>query len=94
MLLGVYFNIGINSYLIDAIIGLSVVYRRWTISAPFSAGSASSRYQGGHADLRLLPRLRAVSKIIDYISPDGLLPNLIAFNVGVEIGNCWPCPPF
>ena len=27
MLLGVYFNIGINSYLIDAIIGLSVVYK-------------------------------------------------------------------
>lgn len=27
------------------------------------------------------------SKIMDYeISPDGLLPNLIAFNVGVEIG--------
>ena len=25
MLLGVYFNIGINSYLIDAVIGLSVV---------------------------------------------------------------------
>lgn len=27
MLLGVYFNIGINSYLIDAIIGLSIVYK-------------------------------------------------------------------
>jgi hypothetical protein len=27
------------------------------------------------------------SKIIDYeISPDGLLPNLLAFNVGVEVG--------
>ncbi|MGA0534225.1 HupE/UreJ family protein, partial [Hansschlegelia sp. KR7-227] len=27
MLLGVYLNVGINSYLIDAIIGLSVVYK-------------------------------------------------------------------
>lgn len=27
MILGVYFNVGINSYLIDAIIGLSVVYK-------------------------------------------------------------------
>ena len=27
MLLGVYFNFGINSYLIDAIIGLSIVYK-------------------------------------------------------------------
>ncbi|OZA13484.1 MAG: hypothetical protein B7Y02_05990 [Rhodobacterales bacterium 17-64-5] len=27
------------------------------------------------------------SKILDYgISPDGLVPNLLAFNVGVEIG--------
>jgi len=34
MLLGVYFDIGINSYVIDAIIGLSVVYK--------AAGLASS----------------------------------------------------
>ncbi len=27
MLLGVYFNVGINSYIIDAIIGLSIVYK-------------------------------------------------------------------
>lgn len=27
MLLGVFFNIGLNSYIIDAIIGLSVVYK-------------------------------------------------------------------
>ena len=27
------------------------------------------------------------TKILDYkISPDGLLPNLLAFNVGVEVG--------
>src|SRR3546814_2405411 len=27
MLLGVYFNVGINSYMIDAIIGFSIVYK-------------------------------------------------------------------
>lgn len=35
----------------------------------------------------LLHGFGLASKIIEYdISPDGLLPNLLAFNVGVEIG--------
>jgi hypothetical protein len=42
MLLGVYFNVGINSYIIDAIIGLSVVYKALDNVARISAGSASS----------------------------------------------------
>ena len=35
MLLGVYFNIGINNYIIDAIIGLSVVYKAMDNMAAF-----------------------------------------------------------
>ncbi len=88
MLIGVYFNFGINSYVIDAIIGFSVVYKaldnlgafpRWFGVQP-STKAATLIFGFLHG-------FGLASKIIDYnISPDGLVPNLLAFNVGVEIG--------
>jgi hypothetical protein len=88
MLLGVYFNVGINSYLIDAIIGLSIVYKaldnigayqRWFGFQP-NTKAATLIFGFFHG-------FGLSTKIIEYdISPDGLIPNLLAFNVGVEIG--------
>jgi hypothetical protein len=88
MLLGVYFNVGINSYIIDAIIGLSVVYKaldnvgayqRWFDFQP-NTKAATLIFGFFHG-------FGLSTKIIEYnISPDGLIPNLLAFNVGVEIG--------
>ncbi len=88
MLLGVYFNVGINSYIIDAIIGLSVVYKaldnlgayqRWFGFQP-NTKAATLVFGFFHG-------FGLSTKIIEYdISPDGLIPNLLAFNVGVEIG--------
>ncbi len=88
MLLGVYFNVGINSYLIDAIIGLSIVYKaldnigayqRWFGFQP-NTKAATLVFGFFHG-------FGLSTKIIEYnISPDGLIPNLLAFNVGVEIG--------
>ena len=88
MLAGVYFGWGVNSYLIDAIIGLSVVYKaldnlgayqRWFGVQPNT--KAATLIFG------LFHGLGLATKIIDYeIAEDGLLPNLLAFNVGVEIG--------
>ena len=88
MLLGVYFNIGINSYLIDAIIGLSVVYKALDNLGAFQ------RWFGFQPNTKIATLVFGLfhgfglaTKIIEYeISPDGLVPNLIAFNVGVEIG--------
>jgi len=88
MLLGVYFNIGINSYIIDAIIGLSVVYK-----ALDNLG-AYQRWFGFQPNTKAATLIFGLfhgfglsSKIIEYdISPDGLVPNLLAFNVGVEMG--------
>ena len=88
MLLGVYFNIGINSYIIDAIIGLSVVYKAMDNLGAFQ------RWFGVQPNTKLATLLFGFchgfglsSKIIEYdISPDGLIPNLLAFNIGVEIG--------
>ncbi len=88
MLLGVYFNVGINSYIIDAIIGLSVVYKALDNMGAFQ------RWLGFQPNTKAATLIFGLfhgfglsSKIIDYnISPDGLVPNLLAFNVGVEVG--------
>ena len=88
MLLGVYFNIGFNSYIIDAIIGLSVVYKALDNMGAFQ------RWFGVQPDTKLATLIFGLfhgfglsTKIIEYkIAPDGLVPNLLAFNVGVEIG--------
>ncbi|WP_132986384.1 HupE/UreJ family protein [Luteimonas terricola] len=88
MLLGVYFNVGINSYLIDAIIGLSVVYKA------LDNMGAYQRWFGFQPNTKVATLVFGLfhgfglsTKIIEYeISPDGLVPNLLAFNVGVEIG--------
>jgi hypothetical protein len=88
MLAGVYFNFGINSYIIDAIIGFSVVYKALDNLGAFQ------RWFGFQPDTRgatlvfgFLHGFGLASKIIEYnISADGLVPNLLAFNAGVEIG--------
>lgn len=88
LLLGVYFNIPANAYLIDAIIGLSVVYK-----ALDNLG-AYQRWFGVQPNTKVATLIFGffhgfglATKIQDFdMSPDGLLPNLIAFNVGVEIG--------
>lgn len=88
MLAGVYFNFGINSYIIDAIIGLSIVYKA------LDNMGAYQRWFGFQPNTKAATLIFGLfhgfglsSKILDYeISPDGLLPNLLAFNVGVEIG--------
>jgi len=88
MLAGVWFGIKINSYIIDAIIGFSVVYKALDNLGAFQ------RWFGVQPDTRaatlifgLLHGFGLATKILDYdIAPDGLLGNLIAFNVGVELG--------
>ena len=88
MLLGVYFDVGVSSYLIDAIIGLSVVYKA------LDNMGAYQRWFGFQPNTKaatlifgLFHGFGLATKIQEFeISPDGLLPNLLAFNVGVEIG--------
>ena len=88
MLAGVFLDFGINSYLIDAIIGFSIVYK-----ALDNLG-AYQRWFGFQPNTKAAVLIFGfchgfglASKIIEYdISPDGLVQNLLAFNVGVEIG--------
>lgn len=88
LLAGVYVGTNVSSYLIDAVIGLSVVYKaldnlgayqRWFGVQP-NTKAATLVFGFSHG-------FSLATKIQEYeMSSEGLLPNLIAFNIGVEIG--------
>jgi len=88
LLSGVLMEISVNAYLIDAIIGFSVAYKALDNMGAFQ------RWFGYQPDTKvatlvfgLFHGFGLATKIQDYdISTDGLVPNLLAFNVGVEIG--------
>ncbi|WP_163006606.1 HupE/UreJ family protein, partial [Pseudomonas viridiflava] len=88
LLLGVLTEVSISSYIIEDIIGFSVVYKALDNLGAFQ------RWFGVQPNTKvatlifgLLHGFGLATKIQEYeISPDGLIPNLIAFNVGVEIG--------
>lgn len=88
MLAGVWFGWGVNAYLVDAIIGLSVVYKALDNLGVYQ------RWFGFRPDAKAMTLIFGLfhgtglaTKILDYrIAEDGLLANLLAFNVGVEIG--------
>ncbi|NNC36488.1 MAG: HupE/UreJ family protein [Hyphomonadaceae bacterium] len=88
MLAGVFFDFGMNSYIIDAIIGLSIVYKALdNIGAYQSWFGVQPNTKAATLIFGFFHGFGLASKVIDYeVSPDGLLPNLLAFNVGVEIG--------
>ncbi len=88
LLSGVLFEISISAYLIDAIIGFSVVYKALDNMGAFQ------RWFGRQPNTKaatfifgLFHGFGLATKILEYeISKDGLLINLISFNIGVEIG--------
>ena len=88
MLAGVWFDFGINPYVIDAIIGFSVAYKALDNLGAFRAWfGVQPSTKAAALVFGFLHGFGLASKIIDYdISADGLLANLVAFNVGVEIG--------
>lgn len=88
MVYGVYAGVNVNAYLIDAIIGLSVVYKALDNLGAFQ------RWFGVQPNTKvatlvfgLFHGFGLAAKIQEFeIARDGLLPNLLAFNLGVEIG--------
>ncbi len=88
LLAGVLTHVSMNAYLIDAVIGISVAYkaldnlgafRTWFGFTP-DARAATLIFGFFHG-------FGLATKILDFkMSADGLVPNLVAFNVGVEIG--------
>jgi hypothetical protein len=88
LLLGVLTGVSVSSYIIDAIIGFSVVYKALDNVGAFQ------RWFGFQPNTKVATLIFGLfhgfglaTKILDFeMSPKGLVPNLVAFNVGVEIG--------
>lgn len=88
LLFGVLGGVHVNAYLVDAIIGLSVVYKgldnlgafqRWFGFQPNT--KVAVLVFGFFHGFGLATKLQEFQ-----LSPNGLVPNILAFNAGVELG--------
>jgi len=88
LLYGVISDIQVNAYLIDAIIGFSVVYKGFDNLGGFKQlFGKSPNAKLAVLIFGLLHGFGLATKLQEFQLPDdGLIPNLIAFNVGVELG--------
>jgi len=88
LLLGTLMKISVSAWLIDAIIGFSIVYKA------LDNMGAYQRWFGFQPDTKIATLLFGLihgfglaTKLLEYkVSPDGLIANLFAFNIGVELG--------
>jgi HupE / UreJ protein len=88
LLVGVLGGVRANPYIIDAIIGFSVVYKA------FDNMDGFERFLGFQPNTRvavlvfgLFHGFGLATKLQDFaLSPNGLVANIVSFNVGVEIG--------
>lgn len=88
LLIGVFAGINVNPFLIDAIIGLSVAYKwfdnLWGFKKLFDYQPNTKK---AVAIFGLFHGFWLAAKLQDYsFSEDGLVTNMISFNIGVEIG--------
>ena len=88
LLSGVLFDISVNAYIIDAIIGFSIVYKALdNMEAYQSWFGFQPNTKIATLIFGLFHGFGLATKILDYkMSSDGLIPNLLAFNVGIELG--------
>jgi hypothetical protein len=88
LLAGVLGGVRANPYIIDAVIGFSVVYKA------FDNIDGFKRFFGHQPDTRaavlvfgLFHGFGLATKLQEFdLSPNGLVANIVSFNVGVEIG--------
>ena len=87
LILGVWLNIGANAHLVDALIGFSVVYKAFD-------NLGGCRHLGINIPVRpmvlifgLAHGFGLATKLQELaLDPDSLVGNLLAFNLGVEVG--------
>ncbi len=88
LLVGVLGNVGVNAYVIDAIIGLSVVYKGFENVNGFErVFNAKPNTRIAVLVFGLFHGLGLATKLQEFtVSDNGLVANILSFNVGVEIG--------
>ena len=84
---GVLLGTGLNSYIVDAIIGFSVIYKAFENLGGFRRIGIAINTKLAVLVFGLFHGLGLATKLQDLTSSqNGLLVNLISFNVGVEAG--------
>jgi hypothetical protein len=87
LLLGVLGGLHVDAYVVDAIIGLSVVYKAFENLGGFKRLGMQPNTKAAVLVFGFFHGFGLATKLQDLaISPDGLVANMISFNVGVEIG--------
>ncbi len=88
LLAGVMFNLHANPFLVDAVIGLSVVYKALDNLGAFpTLFGVEPNQKAAVFIFGLFHGFGLATKLQDLVSsPDGLLANLVSFNLGVEAG--------
>ncbi len=87
LLLGVLGGLHVNAYLVDAVIGLSVVYKAFENLGGFRRLGFQPNMKAAVLFFGFFHGFGLATKLQDIaISDDGLITNMISFNVGVEIG--------
>jgi hypothetical protein len=88
LILGVLTKISVSPYLIDAIIGFSVAYKALdNVGAVQKWFGVQPNPRAATLVFGLFHGFGLATKLLDFeMDPDGLVQNLLAFNVGVEVG--------
>ena len=87
LLLGVLGGIHANAYIIDAIIGVSVVYKAFENMGGFDRLGFRPNTRAAVMVFGLFHGFGLATKLQEFtISSNGLVTNIVSFNIGVEIG--------
>ena len=87
LLLGVLGNIHANAYIIDAIIGVSVVYKAFENMGGFERMGVRPNTRAAVTIFGLFHGFGLATKLQEFtLSQNGLVTNIVSFNIGVEIG--------
>ncbi|HEY5622321.1 MAG TPA: HupE/UreJ family protein [Gammaproteobacteria bacterium] len=87
LLLGVLGGLYVNPYIVDAIIGLSVVYKAFENLGGFQKLGFQPNMKLAVLIFGFFHGFGLSTKLQDFsISDDGLIANMLSFNVGVELG--------
>jgi hypothetical protein len=87
LLLGVIFDFGVSSYLVDMVIGLSVSYKAFENLGGFRKLGFEIDNRIAVGGFGLVHGLGLATKLqMLGLNQEGLIVNLVSFNIGVEIG--------
>jgi len=87
LLVGILAGVHANAYVVDAIIGLSVVYKAFENIGGFKRLGISIDTRAAVLLFGFAHGFGLSTKLQDLsLSAQGLVPNMIAFNIGVELG--------